>query len=130
MRQLISIIAILSALTAGLINISNDKDGPKMIEKYFIGTMPGGYSFEMFLTFKGETLTGSVFNTYSNITFVSGTLDPNKNFILKEFEDEKVTGIYKGKIFSNGEIKGVWSSPDGIRKAPFKMIQEVKTAAS
>lgn len=130
MKPLFSVIAVLAALTAGLVNISNHKDEPQMFEKYYIGKMPGGYSFEMSLTIKGLSITGSVLNTYSNITTVSGAINESQNFILKEFEDEKVTGIYKGRIFSSGEIKGIWESPDGIRKIPFKMVQEVKTASS
>ena len=128
MKLLFSVIGVLAALTAGLVNISNDKDEPEMFEKYYIGRMPGGYSLEMSLKIQGLNLTGSVLNTYKNITTVRGVMDEGQNFILQEFEEERVTGTYKGIIYSDGVIQGVWESPDGARRIPFKMIQEVKTA--
>ena len=101
-----------------------------MSEKYYKGTMLGGYNFEMILKKNGGNLSGSVLNTYHNITLVKGLMDDSNNFMLREYEHEQITGIYKGTISSEGEIKGIWSSPDGTRKLPFNMFQEIKTPPS
>jgi len=130
MKSFVTVIAIIMALSAGLINIFNKKDIATMNEKYYKGTMPGGYNFDMTLKRSGNNLSGSVLNTYSNITSVKGLMDDENNFMLREYEQEKITGIYKGTIFPEGRIKGVWSSPDGMRRLPFNMVQEVKTPPS
>jgi len=127
MKTLAAAIVIIMAVSVGLIHILNQKDITIMDQKYYKGAMPGGYNFEMTLKRSGNNLTGSVLNTYSDITLVRGLLDENGNFILREYEHEKITGIYKGKFYPKGVIKGVWSNPDGTRRVPFNMIQEVKT---
>ncbi len=130
MKLFITLIAIIMALFAGLANISHKKDIETMDEKYYKGTLLGGYNFDMTLKRSGNSLSGSVLNTYSNITSVKGQVDDDNNFMLREYEQEKITGIYKGTIFPEGRIKGVWSSPDGTRRLPFNMVQEVKTPPS
>ena len=130
MKTLIPTIAIIMAVAVGLINILDKEDAIVMNEKYYKGRMLGGYNFEMTLKRDGSSLSGSVLNTYNNITQVKGLMDESNNFMLREYEQERFSGIYKGIIFKDGEIKGVWSNPDGTRRLPFKMIQEVKTPPS
>ena len=101
-----------------------------MNEKYYTGKLLGGFNLEMTLKRNGNSLSGSVLNSYSNITLVKGLMDEGNSFMLREYENEKFTGIYKGTISPEGEIKGVWSSPDGMRRLPFNMVQEVKTPPS
>lgn len=130
MKTLFPAIAIILIAAVGFINVNNKKDIVIMSEKYYKGTMLGGYNFEMILKKNGGNLSGSVLNTYNNITLVKGLMDDSNNFMLREYEQERITGIYKGTIFSEGEIKGIWSRPDGTRKLPFNMIQKVKTPPS
>jgi hypothetical protein len=130
MKTLIPAIAIILLAIVGITNVNNKKDIVIMNEKYYKGTMLGGYNFEMTLKKNGGNLSGSVLNTYHNITLVKGLMDDSNNFMLREYEHEQITGIYKGTISSEGEIKGIWSNPDGTRKLPFNMIQEVKTPPS
>lgn len=130
MKTLFPIIAIILIAAVGFINVNNKKDIVIMSEKYYKGTMLGGYNFEMTLKKNGGNLSGSVLNTYNNITLVKGLMDDSNNFMLREYEQEQISGIYKGTIFSEGEIKGIWSSPDGTRKLPFNMMQEIKTPPS
>jgi len=130
MKTLIPAIAIIMTVLIGSINILNKKDIMIMNEKYYKGKLLGGFNLEMTLKRNGNSLSGSVLNSYSNITLVKGLMDEDNNFMLREYEHEKITGIYKGTIFPEGEIKGVWSSPDGTRRLPFNMVQEVKTPPS
>jgi hypothetical protein len=130
MKILIPAIALILLAAAGIINVNNKKDIVIMSEKYYKGTMLGEFNFEMTLKKNGGNLSGSVLNTYNNITLVKGLTDESNNFMLREYEHEQITGIYKGTISSEGEIKGIWSNPDGTRKLPFNMYQEVKTPPS
>ena len=104
MKTLAASIVIIMAVSVGLINILHKKDITIMDQKYYKGAMPGGYNFEMTLKRSGNNLTGSVLNTYSDITLVRGLLDENGNFILREYEREKNTGIYKGKFYPKGAV--------------------------
>ena len=130
MKTFFPAIAIFLLATVGIINVNNKKDIVIMSEKFYKGTMLGGYNFDMTLKKNGGNLTGSVLNTYNNITLVKGLMDDSNNFMLREYEQDQITGIYKGTISSEGEIKGIWSSPDGTRKLPFNMIQEIKNSSS
>jgi hypothetical protein len=127
MKTLIPAFAIVLIALVGIINVNNKKDIVIMSEKYYKGTMLGGFNFEMTLKKNGGNLSGSVLNTYHNITLVKGLMDDSNNFMLREYEHKQISGIYKGTISSEGEIKGIWSNPDGTRKLPFNMKQEIKS---
>jgi len=99
MKTLIPAIAIIMAVLIGSINILNKKDIMIMNEKYYKGKLLGGFNLEMTLKRNGNSLSGSVLNSYSNITLVKGLMDEDNNFMLREYEHEKNHGDLQGNDF-------------------------------
>ena len=67
----------------------------------------------------GRNITGTVVNTHREIRELKGSISEDKTFLFSEYLKDQVTGTFEGKILSNGNMRGVWSAPPGIKRYPF-----------
>jgi len=51
-------------------------------------------------------------------------------FVLKEFDEEKNTGVFKGTIFADGTIAGQWINPTGSKSYSFQLAKRASSAWS
>lgn len=77
-----------------------------------------GYSnvpLTMYLTRNGSSLTGTA-KTPGDFDYLDGTIDTDGNFSLAgNNQGNGVSGYWRGRISSNGSIKGVWTANNGRR---------------
>ena len=88
------------------------------------GTINGKHFFKMALTRDGDTLNGTLINTFKKNNEVFGFVDRDDSFVLSEYEDGQKVGVLEGKFITGGELKGTWSTPDGKKWFPFFLINE------
>lgn len=97
----------------------------RSFNRTYKGTINYGNEIEMRLERSGSSLSGTVSPKYryADIT-VSGTIDDNGEFELDEYDDQgNQTGIYRGRIRTDGTISGTWSKPDGSKSRPLSLRQ-------
>jgi hypothetical protein len=92
--------------------------------KSFEGTINSKYGIILTLTKNANNLNGTyAYKIQGTPIKISGTIDNNRNLIIKEFNDKgKITGIFKGKFRSN-KIIGQWTKPDGSMTMPFSISE-------
>ena len=102
-------------------NLTRPSSAPiPVIQKlYFQGTVAGKYALSISIDQVGRNITGTVINTHREIRKLKGSITRNKTFLFSEYLKGQVTGTFKGKILSNGNMRGVWSDPPGIKQYPF-----------
>lgn len=61
------------------------------------------------------------YKKYKKNIELKGSIEHFEKVILKEYYNDSLTGIFKGKIKSDNIIDGVWASSDGERKYPFEI---------
>ncbi len=82
----------------------------------------GGQIFSMVLARDGRSLTGTV--TTAKTEMLIGTIDDDGNFSLDSFSNSRQqTGVYKGRIFPNGSIRGNWTNAQGRQGTSFFLTQ-------
>ncbi len=89
------------------------------------GTINGKYFFKMAFTREDNILSGTLINTYEKENKIYGTIDYEDAFLLTEYEDGQKAGVLEGRIISDGELKGTWSTPDGKKWFPFSLIRTI-----
>ncbi len=102
----------------------NSKRSEALLSRNFTRTYSGtadndGISME--LRRSGSSLGGRVFSRRSATDIsVSGNIDDNGAFEMNEYSDIGVnTGVYRGRINTDGTMNGTWSKPDGSKPRPF-----------
>ena len=102
-------------------NLTRPSSAPvPVIQKlYFEGTVGGKHAMSISIDQVGRNITGTVINTHREIRKLKGSISEDKTFLFSEYFKDQVTGIFEGKILSNGNMRGSWSAPPGIKWYPF-----------
>ena len=102
-------------------NLTRPSSAPvPVIQKlYFEGTVGGKHAMSISIDQVGRNITGTVVNTHREIRKLKGSISEDKTFLFSEYLKDQVTGTFEGKILSNGNMRGVWSAPPGIKRYPF-----------
>jgi len=102
-------------------NLTRPSSAPvPVIQKlYFEGTIGGKHAMSISIDQVGRNITGTVINTHREIRKLKGSISEDKTFLFSEYLKDQVTGTFEGKILSNGNMRGVWSAPPGIKRYPF-----------
>lgn len=91
-------------------------------DKSYSGTI-SGQSFTMRLKRDGSSLKGTA--STGRTDYLYGTIDNNGNFTATAYEnDNNKSGIYKGKIYSDGSISGTWTNPQGGQSTSFSLSED------
>ena len=129
MKWLIGIL-IVAVITAPLIygKVMKQKEQELGFNKMlsvntYEGTINGKYFFKIVLVRKGDSLNGTLTNTFKKKNEVFGSIDGDDLFVLTEYEDGQKVGVLEGKISTGGEIKGTWSTTDGKKWFPFFLVK-------
>lgn len=100
----------------------NNASLARNFDRTYSGTADNdGISME--LRRNGSSLSGNVFSRRSatDIT-VSGSVADDGSFEMNEYSDIGVnTGIYRGRINTDGTMNGTWSKPDGSKPRSFSL---------
>jgi len=103
-------------------NIFSNTSLPDSFSKDYTGTI-GTQSFSMRLERDGSDLKGTA--STSKTDHLYGTIDTDGSFTLKGYEnDNKLTGNYSGRIYSDGSISGTWTNLQGGRGISFSLSEE------
>ena len=102
-------------------NLTKPSSAPvPVIQKlYFEGTIGGKHAMSISIDQVGRNITGTVINTHREIRKLKGSISDDERFLFSEYRKDQVTGTFEGKILSNGNMRGVWSAPPGIKRYPF-----------
>ena len=92
---------------------------PVVQKLYFEGTVGGKHAMSISIDQVGRNITGTVINTHREIRKLKGSISEDKTFLFSEYFKDQVTGTFEGKILSNGNMRGSWSAPPGIKWYPF-----------
>jgi len=92
---------------------------PVVQKLYFEGTVGGKHALSISIDQVGRNITGTVINTHREIRKLKGSISEDKIFLFSEYLKDQVTGTFEGKILSNGNMRGSWSAPPGIKWYPF-----------
>ena len=92
---------------------------PVVQKLYFEGTIGGKHSMSLSINQVGENITGNTVTPQREITKLKGSISDDERFLFSEYRKDQVTGTFEGKILSNGNMRGVWSAPPGIKRYPF-----------
>ena len=129
MKWLIGIL-IVAVITAPLIygKVMKQKEQELEFNKMlsvntYEGTINGKHFFKIVLIRKGDSLNGTLTNTFKKKNEVFGSIDGDDSFVLTEYEDGQKVGVLEGKISTGGEIKGTWSTTDGKKWFPFFLVK-------
>jgi ribosomal protein S27AE len=101
---------------------TTNSSSSRSFNRTYAGKINYTNDIEMRLERDGDTLSGKVIplNRYSTSITVSGTIDDDNSFEMYEYDDQdNITGLYQGTIYSSGRIEGTWSKPDGSAQRPF-----------
>ena len=99
---------------------------PVVQKLYFEGTMGGKHAMSISINQVGRNITGTVINTHMEIRKLKGVVSEDKTFIFSEYLENQVTGTFKGKILSNGNMRGVWSAPPSKKRYPFYLNRKAR----
>ena len=129
MKWLIGIL-IVAVITAPLIygKVMKQKEQELEFKKMlsvntYEGTINGKHFFKIVLIRKGDSLNGTLTNTFKKKNEVFGSIDGDDSFVLTEYEDGQKVGVLEGKMSTGGEIKGTWSTTDGKKWFPFFLVK-------
>ena len=102
-------------------NLTRPSSAPvPVIQKlYFEGTIGGKHAMSISIDQVGRNITGTVINTHREIRKLKGSISEDKTFLFSEYFKDQVTGTFEGKILSNGNMRGSWSAPPGVKRYPF-----------
>lgn len=105
-------------------NTSDSEDElPNYFERTYRGRI-GKFSLTIELKKDGNKLTGKA-STSSNTDYLYGDINNSGSFTLEGHEgDIRQTGIYKGRINSDGSISGNWTKMNGRGKTYFSATQK------
>ncbi len=102
---------------------SSSTELPKSLDRSYTG-MIAAQSATMNLERNDSELKGSA-STDRHTDEISGTIESDGSFSLMAYEDgNKFSGYYKGKINTDGSIKGTWTNTQGGQPRPFSFTEE------
>ena len=109
-------------------NLTKPSSAPvPVIQKlYFEGTIGGKHAMSLSIDQVGRNITGTIVNTHREIRKLKGSISEDKTFVFSEYLKNQVTGTFEGKILSNGNMRGVWSAPPGIKRYPFYLNRKAR----
>ena len=109
-------------------NLTKPSSAPvPVIQKlYFEGTIGGKHAMSLSIDQVGRNITGTIVNTHREIRKLKGSISEDERFLFSEYLKGQVTGIFEGKILSNGNMRGVWSAPPGIKRYPFYLNRKAR----
>ena len=99
---------------------------PVVQKLYFEGTIGGKHSMSLSINQVGENITGTIVNTHREIRKLKGSISEDKTFLFSEYFKDQVTGTFEGKILSNGNMRGIWFAPPGIKRYPFYLNRKAR----
>ena len=124
MKAKIANLIILIVFSVFLNQCEGEEKAMIVTQKVYAGTINGQHPFEMTLQRDGNSLTGSVINTYKQKTEIKGQVDEDDVFVINEFEGDQKTGVFSGRFIPGGEIKGTWSTADGKKWHLFYLLEK------
>ena len=109
-------------------NLTKPSSAPvPVIQKlYFEGTIGGKHAMSLSIDQVGRNITGTIVNTHREIRKLKGSISEDERFLFSEYLKGQVTGTFEGKILSNGNMRGVWSAPPGIKRYPFYLNRKAR----
>ena len=102
-------------------NLTKPSSAPLPVVKklYFEGTIGGKHKMSLAINRVGKNITGTIVNTHREIRKLRGFIGEDKRFHFSEYHENQVTGTFEGEILGNGNMRGVWSPPPGIKRYQF-----------
>ena len=102
-------------------NLTKPSSAPLPVVKklYFEGPIGGKHKMSLAINRVGRNITGTIVNTHREIRKLKGSISDDERFLFSEYRKDQVTGTFEGKILSNGNMRGMWSVPPGIKRYPF-----------
>ena len=113
------VVSIIALVQVNKLTKPSSTPVPVIQKLYFEGTIGGKHAMSISIDQVGRNITGTVVNTHREIRKLKGSISEDKTFLFSEYLKDQVTGTFEGKILSNGNMRGVWSAPPGIKRYPF-----------
>ena len=109
-------------------NLTKPSSAPvPVIQKlYFEGTIGGKHAMSLSINQVGRNITGTIVNTHREIRKLKGSISEDERFLFSEYLKGQVTGTFEGKILSNGNMRGIWFAPPGIKRYPFYLNRKAR----
>ena len=109
-------------------NLTKPSSAPvPVIQKlYFEGTIGGKHAMSLSIDQVGRNITGTIVNTHREIRKLKGSISEDERFLFSEYLKGQVTGTFEGKILSNGNMRGIWFAPPGIKRYPFYLNRKAR----
>ena len=109
-------------------NLTKPSSAPvPVIQKlYFEGTIGGKHAMSLSINQVGRNITGTIVNTHREIRKLKGSISEDERFLFSEYLKDQVAGTFEGKILSNGNMRGLWSAPPGIKRYPFYLNRKAR----
>ena len=106
------------------VNSASNVQKPAGLPRNFNRTYAGTVNYdeiEMQLERSGSSLEGRVYPKYRSADiFLEGYISDDGSFEMDEKSDiGVVTGVYHGRINTDGTMSGSWTKPDGSKSRPF-----------
>ena len=99
---------------------------PIVQKLYFEGTIGGKHPMSLWIDQVGKNITGTIVNTHREIRKLKGSISEDERFLFSEYLKGQVTGTFEGKILSNGNMRGIWFVPPGIKRYPFYLNRKAR----
>jgi hypothetical protein len=97
---------------------------------FFEGTIGGKHFMSMSINRTGKAITGNAINTQKALRSLKGSIRDGGVFTMHEYDGDRMTGTFDGKILDNGNLRGIWSFPPGEKWFPFYLQKRPKAIAS
>jgi|TARA_B100000959_G_scaffold104918_1_gene110678 hypothetical protein len=109
-------------------NLTKPSSAPvPVIQKlYFEGTIGGKHAMSLSIDQVGRNITGTIVNTHREIRKLKGSIGKDERFHFSEYLKGHVIGTFEGKILSNGNMRGIWFAPPGIKRYPFYLNRKAR----
>ena len=88
-------------------------------EWHLEGTVGGRHAMRLTLRREGAALSGEAINTRGEARSIDGRLEADQTFLFHERNGGEITGDFEGRVLANGDLRGIWSQPQGDRWFPF-----------
>jgi hypothetical protein len=93
------------------------------------GTIDGNLKITLLLERKGGQLKGEYrYNSQQAMLDLKGEMIGEKEFILREFDGIKETGVFRGAFLNDGRVEGQWSNPEKTAQYEFRLERKAPTA--
>ncbi len=93
---------------------------------FFEGTIGGKHFMSMSINRTGKAITGNAINTQKALRAIKGSIRDGSVFTMHEYDGDRMTGTFEGRILGNGNLRGIWSSSPGEKWFPFYLQKRPK----